>query len=902
MKITFLTHSVDHIGGTIRATLNTASALAQRGHQVEVAAIFRRRATPMFAVDERVKLTALIDSSRGTKRPGALRSLRDRIRNKLPSRFYPAGDTRSDDFTALTDRLVAGFLRDCDADVIVGTRPGLNVYLAQFAPRRAVTVAQEHLFYDHHKPQLRHTLAMEYRKLDALVTVSEADAANYQHHMPHLAGKVSFIPNSIVPTPLEPSSGENKLIVAAGRITGPKRFDMLLDAFTEVHRRHPDWKLRIYGYGKRLARLRRTVEARGLGNAVSLMGQRTPLDPEWVKGSIAAMTSKYESFGLTLVEAMSCGLPVVSTDCDYGPPEIVDHEVDGLLTPRDDVKAFTEALCRLIEDDVLRKQMSVAALSKARRYLPDQIAADYEQLFRDLISADQRNPSHGHRVPAAPSRWYGLAAAPAGAGQAGGGPVTVATPRKITVDGRSSSFEDITLRLTGPARRVTLVCEEHPPVSIAVTRDGPTGVARLDPDTLAGLAEGVWSVCVYGASVAAGRIDSRELLRPWGSLPRSVVVPFAKDEKLALRVWRRDGYAEVDEVHWRDDTVHVTGRLLGIDWSARQVRAVTRLRKEPYTSLEFAADMDASGRFAIDIPAGALCEQRTGALHHWDVWLSDGTGAESAIRLGKFFDDIAERKAIQRFKVVECGTSQRGKARPYFTLENELSIRVTEPADGGAAALPGSESTFGVVGDAGAQLVHLTAQPVGQETDGDRNQERSVLPAPVRHRGHEWSIRFHQHEVAGACLGGLTQFRCVLERHVAGETEVVAAPRAFGGMLAVPGEAVHHHDVGGAFIVEDPQHVLVGFPVVDHQRLAVRLGQRDMGAKRPFLRGTAGFVGAEEIHAGFADGRDPRTLSEFFDLGQCGVQVRQPWGVVGVQRDRGLDAAVGVGQVCRPPR
>ncbi|MGH8883132.1 MAG: glycosyltransferase, partial [Stackebrandtia sp.] len=318
-----MTHSVDHIGGTIRATMNTASALVDRGHEVEIAAVFKRRDTPLFSIDPRITVRALLDRSPHARKPAAVTSLPDRILARVNSRVYPDGDTRVKDFSALTDKRVARFLLGCDADVIVGTRPGLNVYIAQFAPRRAVTVAQEHLFFDHHRPELRQAMSRQYDRLDALVTVSEADADNYRRHMPHLAAKTSFIPNSIVPTPLPTSAGDNKMIVAAGRIENPKRFDMLLDAFTEVHRRHPDWKLRIYGFGKRLGKLRKIIETRGLGNAVSLMGQRTPLDPEWVKGSIAAVTSKYESFGLTLAEAMNCGLPVVSTACDYGPREIV---------------------------------------------------------------------------------------------------------------------------------------------------------------------------------------------------------------------------------------------------------------------------------------------------------------------------------------------------------------------------------------------------------------------------------------------------------------------------------------------------------------------------------------------------------------------------------------------------
>lgn len=63
------------------------------------------------------------------------------------------------------------------------------------------------------------------------------------------------------------------------------------------------------------------------------MGAHSPIETEWAKGSIAAVSSDAESFGMTLVEAMHCGVPVVSTDCRYGPGEIIANGKDGLLSP-----------------------------------------------------------------------------------------------------------------------------------------------------------------------------------------------------------------------------------------------------------------------------------------------------------------------------------------------------------------------------------------------------------------------------------------------------------------------------------------------------------------------------------------------------------------------------------------
>jgi glycosyltransferase involved in cell wall biosynthesis len=123
-----------------------------------------------------------------------------------------------------------------------------------------------------------------------------------------------------------------------------------------------------------------------LGDHVKLMGQVAPIEPELVKGSILASSSATESFGMTLVEAMRVGLPVVSTDCPLGPGEIIDHGTDGLLVPPRDTGAMAAALLELINDDDRRRAMGRAALLKAHRYDPERIARGYADLFAELLA------------------------------------------------------------------------------------------------------------------------------------------------------------------------------------------------------------------------------------------------------------------------------------------------------------------------------------------------------------------------------------------------------------------------------------------------------------------------------------------------------------------------------------
>ncbi|ARF58413.1 glycosyltransferase family 4 protein [Streptomyces gilvosporeus] len=395
MKIAFLLHNAYGIGGTIRTTFNLAAALADR-HDVEIVSMMRHRENPRLTIDPRVTLVPLVDT-----RPDSADT-----RNPLYSRAaraFPAAETQHRHYSRLIDVRVRELLRHHDADVFIGTRPGLNVYLARFGPRRALRIAQEHLSHDRHSKWLRAELAPYYRSLDALVTTTEADAAIYRARMPLSGTRVVAIPNSVPKPSLPPSDGTTKTVAAAGRLSPGKRYDLLIDAFAKVAAEHPDWHLRIYGDGPEHGRLADLVGRLGLGGTVHLVGARSPIEPEFAKASIVAVSSDAESFGMTIVEAMRCGVPVVSTDCPLGPAEIIREKADGLLVPVGDANALAQALCELIEDEPGRRRMGTTALHNAARFAPAPIAQRYEQLFAELRRARARRerPHRGiaFRVP-----------------------------------------------------------------------------------------------------------------------------------------------------------------------------------------------------------------------------------------------------------------------------------------------------------------------------------------------------------------------------------------------------------------------------------------------------------------------------------------------------------------------
>ncbi|RKN06469.1 glycosyltransferase family 4 protein [Streptomyces radicis] len=374
MKISFLLHNAYGIGGTIKTTFNLAGALAER-HEVEIISVHRHREEPNFTLDTKVRLRALTDQ----------RVEKDHPLRQRAAKVFPASEYRYDQYSELTDQRIEECLTGLTSDVVIGTRPGLNVHLALQGPRGAALVGQEHLTLDGHPPALRNALRAVYPRLDAITTVTRADADAYRRKMRMPGVRVTALPNSVPEPRLAPADGEGRIVIAAGRLVRSKRHDVLIRAFARVVAERPDWRLRIYGKGDEHDRLRALIEELGLYNHVHLMGAYSPIEAEWVKGSIAAVTSSFEPFGMTIVEAMRCGLPVVSTNCPYGPAEIIEDGVDGRLVPVGDEETLAGALLDLMRDDALRHRMGAAALARSRRYGPGPIVEQAEELFDDLL-------------------------------------------------------------------------------------------------------------------------------------------------------------------------------------------------------------------------------------------------------------------------------------------------------------------------------------------------------------------------------------------------------------------------------------------------------------------------------------------------------------------------------------
>jgi glycosyltransferase involved in cell wall biosynthesis len=108
---------------------------------------------------------------------------------------------------------------------------------------------------------------------------------------------------------------------------------------------------------------------------------------EYLQSSVCVLSSRYEGFSLVILEAMSCGVPVVSFDCPYGPRQIIRDGEDGLLVEYLNPQALADGICRLIEDAELRKHMGQAARQNILRFSKDAVMKQWEELFRNITQS-----------------------------------------------------------------------------------------------------------------------------------------------------------------------------------------------------------------------------------------------------------------------------------------------------------------------------------------------------------------------------------------------------------------------------------------------------------------------------------------------------------------------------------
>jgi len=223
------------------------------------------------------------------------------------------------------------------------------------------------------------------RRFDKFVVLTQEDKG-YWGEMPN----IEVIPNAAMHIGEEYADGTSKRVIAVGRLDYQKSFDRLIQAWELVQRKGnaDGWRLDIFGQGEWREMLQDMISAKGLVDTASVNPPTSHIGEEYARSSMLVMSSHYEGFPMVMIEAMACGLPVVSFDYKCGPRDIIRHGENGLLAHDGDLRELASCMETLMCDEVLRKRMGENARKVVETYSEERVMAKWVELFTSLAGKE----------------------------------------------------------------------------------------------------------------------------------------------------------------------------------------------------------------------------------------------------------------------------------------------------------------------------------------------------------------------------------------------------------------------------------------------------------------------------------------------------------------------------------
>ena len=364
-------NNIEELGGVQRVTDNLARMLQDAGHRVTVVGIQHAKVAHDYGARPYRHLVLNEESE-------PLPPEMDRIAARIDPRNRAAQRRHERAHREAVDRLSAVFA-EARSGIVVVMQVWSMQWVADADTEHLHVIGMSHESFDATLASTRwERVQRYYRDVDLMLLLTHRDAERFE-----LEGfnNVGVMHNALSFYPERTSDLTAPVVVAAGRYTPEKGYDRLVEAFARVAGRHPGWSLRIFGHGPLRGALEKQAARLGLEDRVTLPGLAGNIEHELLSASVFALSSIHEGLPMALAEAMACGLPCVAFDCAPGVREIVTDGVDGVVVPPRDVAGLAEGLDRVMGDEDLRRRLGTAARASVRRFAPDEVLAQWEDVF-----------------------------------------------------------------------------------------------------------------------------------------------------------------------------------------------------------------------------------------------------------------------------------------------------------------------------------------------------------------------------------------------------------------------------------------------------------------------------------------------------------------------------------------
>lgn len=356
-KICFLIGNLNNSGGTERVTTLIANALAQKNYQVSILSLADGR-QPFFELVPSIKTYSL----------------------------YPEKISFKKNFLGAV-WLIRRFVTQNQIDTLVV----VDSISCVFTVPALFGLKVKHICWEHFNFNVN--LGVKYRDIgrrwaakycDYVVTLTQRDKELWEQGIKNIKAKIIPIAN---PSPFEVQENipslDYKTILCVGRLTYQKGFDLLITAWARVARQVPDWKIVIVGSGEDELMLKQMAKDFAVEDSIVFAGQQKDMDQFYRQASFFCMSSRFEGFGMVLIEAQSYGLPIVAFDCDIGPAEIV-VEGTGYLAKSRDTTSLANQLSRLmIMNKIQYENMCQLSKENNKNYSLDNIIKKWIFIIND---------------------------------------------------------------------------------------------------------------------------------------------------------------------------------------------------------------------------------------------------------------------------------------------------------------------------------------------------------------------------------------------------------------------------------------------------------------------------------------------------------------------------------------